>query len=80
MKKIFIIFCFILPISFFGQSSLKKANNHYNNYSYTKVIEKLEGEKKQINTDAQRKLADSYKITGNFAAADSVYFDLQCAC
>jgi len=73
MKKIFIIFCFILPISFFGQSSLKKANNHYNNYSYTKVIEKLEGEKKQINTDAQRKLADSYKITGNFAAADSVY-------
>lgn len=73
MKKALILFCFILPISFFGQSSLKKANNHFYNYSYTKVIEKLEGEKKQINTDAQRKLADSYKITGNFAAADSVY-------
>ena len=73
MKKIFILFCFILPIHFIGQPNFEKANNHYNNYSYTKVIEKLEGEKKQINTDAQRKLADSYKITGNFAAADSVY-------
>ena len=73
MKKIFILFCFILPIHFIGQPNFEKATNHYNNYSYTKVIEKLEGEKKQINTDAQRKLADSYKITGNFAAADSVY-------
>ena len=72
MKKTYIIFCFILPISFFGQSSLKKANNHYNNYSYTKVIENLEGEK-QVTTDAQRKLAESYKITGNFTAAESVY-------
>jgi outer membrane protein OmpA-like peptidoglycan-associated protein len=73
MKKIFILFCFILPIHFIGQPNFEKATNHYNNYSYTKVIEKLEGEKKQINTDAQRKLAESYKITGNFAAADSVY-------
>ena len=72
MKKALILFCFILPISFFGQSSLKKASSHYNNYSYSKVIEKLE-DKKDVNTDAQRKLAESYKITGNFAAADSVY-------
>ena len=72
MKKALILFCFILPISFFGQSSLKKASSHYNNYSYSKVIEKLE-DKKDVNTDAQRKLAESYKITGNFAASDSVY-------
>jgi outer membrane protein OmpA-like peptidoglycan-associated protein len=72
MKKIYIIFCFILPISFFGQSSLKKANNHYNNYSYSKVVEKLEGTK-QITTDSQRKLAESYKMIGKFLAADSLY-------
>ncbi len=72
MKKAFILYCFILPISFFGQSSLKKANNYYNNYSYSKVIEKLEGDKK-ISTDDQRKLAESYKIMGNFLAADSIY-------
>ena len=72
MKKAFILYCFILPISFFGQSSLKKASNYYNNYSYSKVIEKLEGDKK-ISTDDQRKLAESYKIMGNFLAADSIY-------
>jgi len=64
MKKALILFCFILPISFFGQSSLKKASSHYNNYSYSKVIEKLE-DKKDVNTDAQRKLAESYKIPIN---------------
>lgn len=72
MKKTYILCCLILPFSFFGQTSLKKANNHYNNYSYTKVIENLEDEK-QVTTDAQRKLAESYKITGNFTAAESVY-------
>ncbi len=72
MKTSYIFYCLALPISFFGQSSLKKANNYYHNYSYTKVIEKLEGEK-QITTDAQRKLAESYKITGNFAEAETIY-------
>lgn len=72
MKKTFILTIVFLPLSFFAQVSLKKASNHYNNYSYSKVIEHLQ-DKKDVTTDAQRKLAESYKITGNFVAAEAAY-------
>lgn len=72
MKNILILATLILPVTFFGQVSAKKASNYYNNYSYSKVIEKLE-DKNDVNTDAQRKLAESYKMTGNYTAAESSY-------
>ena len=72
MKNILILSTLILPVTFFGQASVKKASNYYNSYSYSKVIEKLE-DKKDVNTEAQRKLAESYKMTGNYAAAETSY-------
>lgn len=72
MKNIFILSAFIIPISVFGQSSIEKASNYYNNYSYSKVIEKLEG-KEKLTTDANRKLAQSYKMANDFKSAEKVY-------
>lgn len=73
MKKIFSLIILIIPISIISQVSLKKANKYYNNYNYSKVVEKLEGEK-NITTNAQRNLAESYKILGNYVAAETAYF------
>lgn len=55
--------------------TIKKANKYYNNYSYPKVVEKLEDAKK-MTALAQRELAESYKIRGNYEKADSVYAQL----
>ena len=72
MKKIILIALSALPIVIFSQASVKKANQHYNNYSYSKVVEKLE-DKNQINTDAERKLAESYKILGDYSKSEALY-------
>jgi outer membrane protein OmpA-like peptidoglycan-associated protein len=75
MKKSIILSILLIPIYFFGQSSIKKANNHFSNFSYHKVIEKLEGNV-NLTTDVQRKLAESYKLVGNHAAAEIAYAKL----
>lgn len=75
MKKSIILSILLIPIYFFGQTSIKKANNHFSNFSYHKVIEKLEGNV-NLTTDAQRKLAESYKLVGNHAAAEIAYAKL----
>ena len=72
MKNLLLISTFILPVAVFGQASVKKASNYFNNYSYSKVIEKLEG-KEQISTDARRKLADSYRMSLDFKNAELEY-------
>ncbi len=75
MKKAFILSILIIPISFFGQTSTKKADKYFTNYNYNKVIEKLEG-RANLTTDAQRKLAESYKLVGNHSAAEIAYAKL----
>jgi outer membrane protein OmpA-like peptidoglycan-associated protein len=75
MKKSIILSILLIPIYFFGQTSIKKANNHFSNFSYHKVIEKLEGND-HLTTDAQRKLAESYKLVGNHTAAEIAYAKL----
>ncbi|MCC6372308.1 MAG: PD40 domain-containing protein [Bacteroidia bacterium] len=74
MKKIiYLVGSLILPICVIAQTpSVKKADRLYKNYSYAKVIEKLE-EKKDINTVAKRELAESYKMTGQYAKAEESY-------
>ena len=72
MKKTVLIVLSALPICMFSQSSVKKATQYYNNYSYSKVVEKLE-DKNQINTDAERRLAESYKMLGDYAKAELLY-------
>lgn len=74
MKKInYILGTLLLPAFMVAQSSsIKKATKSYNNYDYSTVIEKV-GDKKDISTDASRKLADSYKNSGNYLKAEEVY-------
>ncbi len=75
MKNIILLSILSLPISILGQSSIKKAVKEYDNFNYTKVIKKIGG-KKDITTDAKRKLADSYKMVGNYTNAELVYSDI----
>jgi outer membrane protein OmpA-like peptidoglycan-associated protein len=72
MKKTVLIALSALPIFMYSQASVKKATQHYNNYSYSKVVEKLE-DKSQINTDAERRLAESYKMLGDYSKAELLY-------
>jgi len=72
MKPLLILSALALPLGVCAQASVKKATNYYNNYSYDKVIEKLEG-KEDISTDARRKLAESYRMAGDFAKAEGTY-------
>lgn len=72
MKHLIILSAFIIPFIGFSQASVKKASNYYNNYSYPKVIEKLEG-KENLSTEAYRELAESYKIANDFAKAEACY-------
>lgn len=72
MKKI-ILSALLTPFCLAAQSpSVKKADQLYNSYSYSKVIEKLEN-KKDLNTDAKRKLAESYRMLGKYDKAESTY-------
>ncbi len=72
MKNIFLLSTFLFSTFAFAQTSNKKATNYYNKYSYSKVVDKLENEK-NINTEAQRNLAESYKMTGNYSSAEASY-------
>jgi outer membrane protein OmpA-like peptidoglycan-associated protein len=72
MKHLIIVSAFIVPLIGFSQTSVKKASNYYNNYSYPKVIEKLEG-KDNLSTEAYRELAESYKMANDFAKAEASY-------
>ncbi len=76
MKKILSLLSLLITVAAFAQTgTIKKATKYYNNYSYPKVIEKLEDSKK-MTALAQRELAESYKIRGNYTKADSVYAQL----
>jgi outer membrane protein OmpA-like peptidoglycan-associated protein len=72
MKHLIIVSAFIVPALGFSQASVKKASNYYTNYSYPKVIEKLEG-KENLSTEAYRELAESYKIANDFVKAEASY-------
>lgn len=47
MKKILSLLSLFITVTMFAQTgTIKKANKYYNNYSYPKVVEKLEDAKK----------------------------------
>ncbi|MBK7666381.1 MAG: OmpA family protein [Sphingobacteriaceae bacterium] len=65
----------LILVSLLGISqtaSIKKATKSYNNYDYSSVVDKI-GDKKEINTDADRKLAESFKMTGDYKNAEVHY-------
>lgn len=72
MKKFLILSLIALPALSRAQASVKKATNDYNNYSYAKVIDRLE-DKKGLGTASWRELAESYKMTGDYANAEIAY-------
>ena len=72
MKKLYILLSLILPLAIFGQGYLKRADKHYKNYNYPKVIFKLE-DRKNLPTQANRELAESYRMTGNYTKAEETY-------
>lgn len=72
MKKLIILFSLIFPLAIFGQAYLKRADKHYKNYNYPKVINKLE-DRKSLPTNANRELAESYKMTGEYDKAEATY-------
>lgn len=72
MKKI-IVFILVFPLLLAAQTaSVKKADKLYKSFSYAKVISKLEG-KEDINTNARRELAESYKMLGHYTKAEETY-------
>lgn len=72
MKKIILCLSTLLPLAIFGQAYIRKADKFYKDYNYPKVINKLEG-RKGLPASANRELAESYRMTGNYRKADSVY-------
>lgn len=70
--QLILLSAFILPGVVLGQGLAKKAIDDFENFSNPKVIEKVEG-KKKITVDAQRQMAENYKLTGNYAMAESMY-------
>lgn len=55
-----------------GQVSDNKIKKYYDNYDYLKVIENLKKEP-AMSTVSRRRLAESYKITGDFKKAEEQY-------
>lgn len=72
MKKLYILLALVLPLAIFGQAYLRKAHKHFVNYNYPKVIHKLE-DRKNLPTNANRELAESYRKTDNTAKAEEFY-------
>ena len=72
MKKLIIFLSLIIPFAGFSQAYLKKADKHYKNYNYPKVINKLE-DRSSLPTNANRELAESYRLTGDYSKAESTY-------
>lgn len=77
MKKVILFtLSLALPILFMAQNAtVKKADKAYKSYSYSKVIEKLEG-KEDINIDSRRELAESYKMLSQYSKAEETYAKL----
>jgi len=72
MKKL-LLSALVLPFCLAAQSpTVKKANQLYKSYSYSKVIEKLEN-KKDLSTNAKRELAESYRMLGQYEKAEATY-------
>lgn len=72
MKNIFLLSVVVFPVSLLAQTSVKKASNYYNNYSYSKVIDKLE-DKADVSTANRRQLAQSYKMMADYTKAELEY-------
>lgn len=73
MKKIFsLIFLFIIVSSSFAQ--LQRANKYYSDYDYIKAIELYKKVlKKEDNTEALEKIANSYRLTKKYQQAETYY-------
>lgn len=74
-KKI-IAAIFILHAGLHGQTAIGKVDKYYASYNYYKVIEEAEKNKENANAEALRKIADSYKLTGDYSNAESCYAKL----
>lgn len=72
-KNSYLINLIVLPLFVVSQTaSIKKAAKSYNNYDYSSVVDKV-GDKKDISTDVIRKLAESYKMVGDYKNAEANY-------
>jgi outer membrane protein OmpA-like peptidoglycan-associated protein len=71
MKNICKLLLFV-PFVLQAQNSVKKADKFYNHYSYSRVVERLE-DKKDLNTQAHRELAESYRMLGDYTKCEEQY-------
>lgn len=75
MKKTLFLSLILSGAVALAQPNTSKADAYYNKYSYSKVIENLEG-KKNLPTKAERQLAESYKMLANFNKSEEHYAQL----
>ena len=76
MKNLFILqAAFIFPGIVLGQGLSKKLTSDLDNYGPPTQNENRVG-KGKITTDAQRKLAETHKLNGNFVLAEKVYANI----
>lgn len=73
--QLILLSAFILPGMVLGQGLAKKAINDFENYSNPKIVEKRES-KNKMSIDTQRKLAESYKLAGDYHLAEKMYADI----
>lgn len=73
MKKIF-SFILLLTIVNTSFAQISRANKYYNNYDYAKAIELYKKVlKRDDNTEALEKIANSYRLTKNYQQAEMYY-------
>ncbi len=87
MKKLIIIIVSFFSVYSYAQDTQNnveqpkkvqkpnKVEKHYNQYSYSKVIERAEG-KKLVSITVQRELAESYKRLGQYQKCEMAYASL----
>jgi outer membrane protein OmpA-like peptidoglycan-associated protein len=74
MKKIsYLVMPLFLSAAVIGQTgAIKKADKDYANYNYSSVVDRI-GDDGITKTDALRKLADSYRMKGDYTNAEANY-------
>jgi outer membrane protein OmpA-like peptidoglycan-associated protein len=72
LSKIFFLILLAFSGRLFPQKEVKKASKSYAHFDYAKVIEMID-KKENLDMDMMRKLADSYKMTGEYKEAESCY-------
>ena len=72
LRKIIICFIALFPLVFLSQVNVKKVSKIYAEFDYSKVVEMMNSSQSD-EADVLRKLADSYRMTGDYLNAENCY-------